>query len=157
MQIVTAHSPRHFDAARTLFQEYAKSLGVDLCFQGFDAELATVDRMYAPPGGSLLLAIDGNVFAGCVAVRALAGAHEAATCEMKRLYVRPAYRGTGLGRRLAEEVLHAGRRLGYARIVLDTLATMDRARALYGLLGFREIRSYYANPLEGVRYMEAQL
>jgi ribosomal protein S18 acetylase RimI-like enzyme len=157
MQIITAESEQHFATARALFQEYAASLGVDLCFQDFDTELATLERMYAAPGGRLLLALDGDAFAGCAAVRALSVEGARGTCEMKRLYVRPDYRGTGLGRRLAQEILQAGRALGYTRMVLDTLVTMDRARALYGVLGFRDIAAYYPNPLPGVRYMEADL
>ncbi|HEX8386542.1 MAG TPA: GNAT family N-acetyltransferase [Rubricoccaceae bacterium] len=156
MEISRAHTVPDFDVARALFQEYAAGLGVDLCFQGFDAELAALDRVYTPPAGALLLAFDGDTAAGCVAVRP-APAAGAGTCEMKRLYVRPAYRGTGLGRRLAEAVVEEGRRLGYTRMVLDTLETMDRARAVYAALGFRETAPYYPNPLDGVRYLEADL
>jgi putative acetyltransferase len=156
MDIIGAETARHFDDARALFEEYADGLGVDLCFQGFEAELKALDRMYALPGGRLLLAYDGEETAGCVAVRALPAAGEG-DCEMKRLYVRPAYRGRGLGRRLAEAVVAEGRQLGYGRMVLDTLERMDRARAVYHTLGFREVVPYYANPLDGVRYMAADL
>jgi putative acetyltransferase len=156
LEITRAETDQDFDEARTLFREYAAWLEVDLRFQGFDAELAALDRMYGPPGGSLLLAREGGEAAGCVAVRALPAAGEG-TCEMKRLYVRPAYRGQGLGRRLAEAIMEEGRRLGYRRMVLDTLERMAQARAVYGAAGFRETAPYYPNPLAGVRYMEADL
>lgn len=156
MTITHAGADHHFDDARTLFQEYAAWIGEDLTFQAFDEELKTLDRMYAPPGGSLLLAYDGTEPAGCVGVRALPAAG-AGTCEMKRLFVRPAYQGRGLGRQLAETVVAEGRRLGYRRMVLDTLERMDRARVLYGALGFREVPAYYASPLDGVHYMATKL
>ena len=156
MSVTRAEITDDFDVARALFREYAGSLGVDLCFQGFEAELTALDRVYGPPGGSLLLARDGGEPAGCVAVRPLPAAGDRA-CEMKRLYVRPAYRGRGLGRELAEAVVEEGRRLGYGRMVLDTLDRMEGAQAVYRALGFREVPPYYANPLDGVRYMAADL
>ena len=163
MTVARAETPEQFDEARALFREYAVELGVDLSFQGFDAELAALDQVYGPPGGAVLLASDetarGGVTGpttGCVAVRP-APAAGAGACEMKRLYVRPAYRGGGLGRRLAEAVVDEGRRLGYRRMVLDTLDEMARARAVYGSLGFREVPAYYANPLAGVHYMAVNL
>lgn len=151
-----AESAADFDQARSLFREYADRLEIDLCFQGFEGELAALESMYSPPVGSLLLSLDGDEAVGCVAVRALPSGEDG-TCEMKRLFVRPEYRMHGLGRRLAEAILEEGRRLGYRRMVLDTLETMERARAIYGALGFRETAPYYANPLEGVRYMEIEL
>lgn len=156
VELVRATTPAHFDEARGLFREYADWLEIDLCFQGFEAELAALESMYAPPSGSLLLAIDGVEAVACVAVRALPNGQEG-TCEMKRLYVRSAHRKHGLGRRLAAAILEEGRRLGYRRMVLDTLESMERARAIYTALGFRETSPYYANPFEGVRYMEADL
>lgn len=156
VEIAQARTPADFDLARTLFEEYAVGLGVDLCFQGFAAELQALDQRYAPPRGALLLARDGGVPAGCVALRAQPSAGEGA-CEMKRLYVRPAHRGTGLGRRLAEVVLDEARRLGYRRMVLDTLDRMAPAHALYAALGFREAAPYYDNPLDGVHYLETDL
>lgn len=163
MTVARIETPEQFDEARALFREYAVELSVDLSFQGFDAELAALERVYGPPGGAVLLAADetasGDVAgstAGCVAVRPAPAAGTGA-CEMKRLYVRPGYRGRGLGRRLAEAVVDEGRRLGYRRMVLDTLDEMEQARAVYGSLGFREVPAYYANPLGGVHYMAADL
>jgi putative acetyltransferase len=138
---------------RTLFEEYAASLGFDLAFQGFDVELRDLPGEYGPPRGRLLVARVGSEPAGCVALRQLEGD----VCEMKRLYVRPAYRRTGAGRALAEAVISAGRELGYARMRLDTVPAMGAARALYGSLGFREIPPYRHNPIPGTAYMELRL
>jgi len=142
-----------FEAVRDVFREYAAALGVDLCFQDFDQELVDAETIYSPPEGRVLLAYEGSTFAGCVGVRRQQGE----LCEMKRLYVRPAFRGRGLGRRLAEEAMGAARDLGYARVCLDTLPEMDAARSLYASLGFTEIEAYYNNPLADVMYLEAQL
>lgn len=139
--------------ARGLFEEYASGLGIDLGFQGFEAELGRLGEMYGPPHGCLLLGLVHGHAQGCVAVRRLAGGD----CEMKRLYVRAAARGTGLGRRLAQAAVDAGRALGYDRIVLDTLVSMTAARALYASLGFREIAPYYDNPIPGARFLGLDL
>jgi ribosomal protein S18 acetylase RimI-like enzyme len=142
------------DTVRGLLVEYANGLGVDLCFQGFDRELAELPGDYAPPGGRLLLARDAaGVAVGCVALRPMG----ADACEMKRLYVQPTHRGHGLGRDLAQAVIDEGRSLGYARMRLDTLPSMSEAALLYESLGFREIAPYYENPVPGARYLELVL
>ncbi len=149
--------PEELDAVRTLFREYADSLGVDLDFQGFDAELGALPGEYAPPRGQLLLArVDGAV-AGCCALRPLDNADYPNAGEMKRLYVRKAFRGFGLGRQLAEAMLDAARQAGYACVLLDTLDDMEAARALYTDLGFEDIPPYYHNPLPGSHYLKVDI
>jgi putative acetyltransferase len=139
--------------ARALFLEYAGTLGVDLCFQGFDSELAGLPGAYAPPRGRLKLAgPPGDAFA-CAALRPLA----ADMGEVKRLYVQPRVRGQGWGRRLAEAIIADARAIGYRELRLDTLLQMEEARALYGSIGFRAIPPYYDNPLPGVAYMALTL
>jgi GNAT superfamily N-acetyltransferase len=141
------------EAVRRLFVEYQESLGVDLCFQGFDRELAELPGDYAPPEGSLLVARAEDGIVACVALRRL----DPQTCEMKRLYVRPRQRGLGLGRALAEAVIAEARRIGYVRMRLDTLPSMNEAAALYEHLGFRDIEPYTANPVPGVRFLQLEL
>ena len=139
---------------RVLFHEYAESLGFSLCFQSFNEELAGLPWEYAPPSGRLLLATLDGTPAGCVALHKI----EDGTCEMKRLYVRPQFRGTGLGKRLAEEVISQAREIGYSRMRLDTVvAVMGRAVELYRALGFREIAPYRENPIPSALYMEKSL
>jgi len=155
VEIIEARTEEEFAAARRLFVEYADWLGENLYFQGFEQELESLPGAYAPPTGCLLLAREGDTWAGCVAVRRLEG--DVALCEMKRLWVRPAYRERGLGRRLGEEIMRRARVLGYGRMRLDTLADMTPARRLYESLGFYEIPAYYNNPLDDVVYYEARL
>jgi ribosomal protein S18 acetylase RimI-like enzyme len=153
-----ATSAADFVGARTLFEEYAASIGVDLCFQGFAEELAMLPGAYAPPRGRLLLAGMEPSPLGCVALRPLAGdAHSTDIGEIKRLYVRPEARRTGLGATLARTVIEEARAIGYREVKLDTLATMTAARALYASLGFRECAAYYHNPLPGTVYMALAL
>ncbi len=157
IDIATPGSHSELDAAREIFREYAEGLGVDLCFQQFDAELAGLPGDYAAPRGALLLASVDGLVAGCCALRPLEGSDYPDACEMKRLYVRKAFRGLGLGRLLAEAVLDAARQAGYACVLLDTLDDMEAARALYQDLGFEDIPPYYHNPIAGAHYLKAQL
>lgn len=152
-EIRAAALPGDLPLVRRLFREYADSLAVDLCFQDFEAELAGLPGKYAPPRGRLLLARDGDDAAGCVAMRPVDGG----TCEMKRLYVRPAWRGARLGRRLAERVCSEAREAGYARICLDTLPSMEAALALYRALGFRPVAPYVHNPVPGAIFLGLDL
>ena len=157
IELRRADTAELIEETRTIFREYARSLDVDLCFQSFDAELAGLPGEYAAPGGHLLLAfVDGKV-AGCGAFRALSESDYANACEMKRLYVRPAYRRLGLGRILAEALVDEARRAGYSAMLLDTLDDMEAARELYASLGFEEIPPYYYNPIPGAHYLKAQL
>jgi len=154
LTITQALSPAQLAQARDLFLEYAKSLGFSLCFQDFDQELATLPGYYAPPKGRLLLAEYEGQLAGCVALREL----EAGICEMKRLYLRPAFRGKGLGRVIAEHLIAEARKMGYARMRLDTVEPVMRdAVAMYRRFGFREIPPYCKNPIAGALYMELDL
>lgn len=152
-----ATSPEDIEAVRALFIDYQADLGIDLCFQGFDAELQALPGAYAAPTGLLLLAtVDGQA-AGCCAFRALDNSDHLNACEMKRLFVRRAYRSFGLGRRLAEEVLSRATIAGYTTMLLDTLSDMEAARALYEDLGFVEVAPYYHNPIAGAHYLMADL
>lgn len=148
-----AVSPADIEIARALFVEYEKSLGISLCFQNFDAELAGLPGAYAAPEGRLLLAFADGEPAGCVALRKL----EDGICEMKRLWVRPGLRGSRLGRRLVEAILAEARTAGYRSVRLDTLPSMREAQGLYVSLGFVDIPPYNDHPIEGTRFMELTL
>ena len=145
------------EPAREILREYAASLNVDLCFQDFEGELAALPGEYAAPAGQLLLAFVDGALAGCGGFRALADCDYANACEMKRLFVRPAFRRFGLGRLLAEALLDGARRAGYSAMLLDTLDEMESARELYASLGFVEIAPYYFNPIPGAHYLKAAL
>lgn len=138
---------------RALLADYATGVGVTLEFQGFDREVAELPGAYAPPRGALLVARVGGQLAGCVALRPLAGD----ACEMKRLFVRPSARGLGLGERLARAIVVEAQRLGYVRMLLDTLPTMTAAQSLYARLGFRDVAPYTDNPVAGTRFLELEL
>jgi ribosomal protein S18 acetylase RimI-like enzyme len=154
-QIVQARTPKEMSAARELFQEYGASLGFSLCFQSFEQELAGLPGKYAPPEGRLLLArAPHGAYSGCVALRPLGQG----ICEMKRLYVRPAFRGHGMGEQLMEAVIAAAREVGYQKMRLDTVPSMmARAVEMYRARGFREIATYTENPVEGAIFLELEL
>jgi ribosomal protein S18 acetylase RimI-like enzyme len=151
--IEEAREPSAVAACRELFVEYQRGLGVSLCFQGFDAELANLPGDYAPPRGLLLLARQGDASAACVALRPLFDRD----AEMKRLYVRQAHRGSGIGRLLAERVIEEARVRGYEALKLDTLPSMHAAQRLYAQLGFRDTAPYNDNPVKGVRFLALAL
>ncbi len=150
-------TPDDYAQTATMFREYADSLGVDLCVQGFDEEIATLPGEYAAPAGDIVLAFVGGELAGSVAMRPIADVDYANACEMKRLYVRPAFRGLGLGRTLAEALLDSARLAGHSAMLLDTLDEMESARELYTSLGFVEIPPYYFNPIAGAHYLKVDL
>ena len=151
--IVEAATKEDYALGRTLFEEYARAIDVDLCFQDFAAELDRLSVMYAAPAGALLLAKCGSEVAGCVGLRKLRDD----ICEMKRLYVRPPFRGRHFGRSMAEEIARRARELGYRTLVLDTLGTMEAAQGLYVSMGFKPATSYYVNPLPNVKYYSLDL
>lgn len=155
--IVQVTEPDAVNAVKELFAEYANSLGISLCFQNFDAELAALPGEYVAPRGALLAARVGSKWVGCCALRPLDNVDYPNASEMKRLYVQPDCRGLGVGRALAEAILDAARNAGYSHVLLDTLSDMESARALYEELGFVEIPPYYHNPIEGAHYLMAKL
>ncbi|MBI1206941.1 MAG: GNAT family N-acetyltransferase [Azospirillum sp.] len=151
--VVPAEFPAALDPVRDLFREYAQSLGFSLCFQGFDEELAGLPGRYARPQGEFLLGLADRAPVGCIALRPL----EPGLCEMKRLFVRPAFRGSGLGRALTLAIIAAARGRGYRAIRLDTTESMTVARGIYGKLGFRPIAPYNASPLPDLKHFELDL
>jgi GNAT superfamily N-acetyltransferase len=153
MKIYPAHIPNHIDQVRALFREYEAFLHVDLCFQSFEQELACLPGKYAPPEGALFLALEDEIPAGCVALRKF----KEGNGEMKRLFVRPAFRGRGLGRILAERIIAEAVQLGYGCILLDTLDRLKAAMRLYESLGFVKTEPYYPNPLPDVVYWKLDL
>ena len=156
-QIFCPTSDVEIEAVRTLFRAYADGLGIDLCFQDFDNELALLPDRYVPPRGTLMAARVGHQVVACCALRPLDTVDYPNAAEMKRLYVDPRFRGLGLGRILAEAILDAARQAGYDLVLLDTLSEMETARALYTDLGFVEIPPYYHNPIEGSHYLKVDL
>ncbi len=153
LKVIQAHSEEHLSQVRELFTEYAASLGFDLCFQDFDRELAELPGEYAPPDGRLLLALCDGQVVGCVALRKITDG----ICEMKRLYVRPEFRGKGIGRKLAVAIIDEARRIGYGSMRLDTVPMMKEAIGLYRSMGFKEIEPYYHNPIACTLFMELTL
>jgi ribosomal protein S18 acetylase RimI-like enzyme len=157
IEILSACGAAHLVAVRELFREYADGLAVDLCFQGFDDELASLPGQYGQPDGALLLAFVDGALAGCGALRQLADVDYPNACEMKRLYVRRAFRRFGLGRLLAQALMDRATEAGYSVMLLDTLDDMEAARGLYASLGFEEIPPYYYNPIPGAHYLKVDL
>lgn len=154
MNFIQAETSEQIDQARSLFREYEAWLGLDLCFQNFEKELAELPGAYAPPTGRLLLAFEKDQLAGCIALRKLSDG----VCEMKRLFLRPQFQGSGRGRQLAERLINEAREAGYETMRLDTLPQqMGTAIALYRALGFKEIEPYYENPVAGALFMELEL
>ncbi|MDO9147893.1 MAG: GNAT family N-acetyltransferase [Hydrogenophaga sp.] len=152
-----AQGPKDMEIVRALFLDYQADLGVDLCFQGFAAEVDNLPGDYVAPHGAIALAFVGGSPAGCCAFRALEGSDHLNACEMKRLFVRRAFRGFGLGRQLVDQILSEARMAGYTTMLLDTLTDMEAARALYQEAGFNEVAPYYHNPIPGAHYLKVEL
>jgi len=151
---VQALSQSELESARELFREYEASIGISLCFQNFEKELADLPGKYSPPSGRLLLAYIDNQLAGCIALRK----HDPDTCEMKRLFLRAGFRGMGLGKALVVKIIDEAKSIGYKRLCLDTIpGKMDSAIALYEAIGFQDISPYYDNPVAGARFMQKDL
>ncbi len=157
IEIVAAETAAQLQATRELMREYGASLGVDLCFQNFEEELAGLPGAYAAPAGALLLALVDGAPAGCVAMRPLPESDHINACEMKRLYVKRAFRKFGLGRMLAQQLMDLATQAGHSCMLLDTLDDMEAARGLYSTLGFYEVPPYYFNPIPGAHYLKADL
>jgi putative acetyltransferase len=153
LQLIDTPSHPQLPALRELLLEYQRWLGIDLCFQDFEREMAELPGAYAPPDGRLYAAFSGAELVGSVALRR----HDVQSAEMKRLYLRPAYQGQGLGRLLAAHIIADAKQIGYGRVLLDTLPIMQSAQAMYAKLGFRETAAYVFNPVDGVKYMALEL
>lgn len=156
-KLLTPNSTAEWAEARLILREYAAQLGVDLCFQGFETELLTLADHYAEPAGLFLLALVDGAVAGCGGFRPLPEVDYPNACEMKRLFVRPAFRRFGLGRRLAQALIDRALEAGYTTMLLDTLDDMEAARDLYETLGFEEVPPYYYNPIAGAHYLKCDL
>jgi putative acetyltransferase len=157
IQLITPESPEDWQETRLILRDYANSLDFDLCFQGFEEELAGLPGAYAQPGGLMLLALIDGAVAGCGAFRSLPDADYPNACEMKRLFVRPAFRRFGLGRILAQQLMDRATEAGYSSMLLDTLDDMEAARGLYESLGFVDVPPFYFNPIPGAHYLKAEL
>ncbi len=157
VELLPVEGGEPLDEARLVFREYAASLPVDLCFQGFEEELAGLPGLYAAPAGQLLLALVDGAVAGCGAIRPMPDCDYPNACEMKRVFVRPAFRGFGLGRLLVQALMDEAKRAGYSSVLLDTLDDMEAARGLYASFGFEEIPPYYFNPIAGAHYLKADI
>ena len=157
IQLITPETPEDWQETRLILRDYANSLDVDLCFQGFEEELATLPGAYAAPAGLMLLAVVDGAVAGSGAFRPLPEADYPNACEMKRLFVRPAFRRFGLGRILAQALMDRATEAGYSSMLLDTLDDMEAARGLYESLGFVEVPPFYFNPIPGAHYLKAEL
>ncbi len=157
LELITPSSPQQISETRSLFEEYASGLGVNLCFQDFERELRELPGKYNEPEGLLLLAMYDSKVAGCCALRPLSVPDHPHAAEMKRLYVRPAFRGKGIALALVMQILKKAKACGYSCILLDTLKTMEEAQLLYKRLGFQEVLPYYENPIEGAKYLKLEL
>jgi ribosomal protein S18 acetylase RimI-like enzyme len=153
LELIDSSAHLQLPAKRELLRDYQRALGIDLCFQDFENELLELPGAYAPPDGRLYAAFVGQQLAGSIALRR----HDAKSCEMKRFYLRPEFLGQGFGKLITQHIIQDARAIGYERILLDTLPTMQAAQGIYQKLGFRETEAYVFNPVEGVRYMELQL
>ena len=153
IELIKVKDKEHLAVIRELFLEYAESLGFSLCFQDFDKELAALPGEYAPPNGCLILAVADSKPCGCVALHKL----EESICEMKRLYIKPKYRGKGFGKLLVNAVIDEAKKIGYTKMRLDTVPQMKEAINLYRQIGFKEIEPYRENPIDGALYMEMDL
>lgn len=155
--LITPDDAEAWSATREILRDYSASLQVDLCFQDFEAELASLPGQYEPPGGLMLLALLDGAVAGCGGFRNLPEVDYPNACEMKRLFVRPAFRRFGLGRLLAQALIDRATQAGYSSMLLDTLDDMEAARGLYESLGFEAVPPYYFNPIPGAHYLRVEL